>query len=162
MSMLATPESARYGCSIGFDLLVQMLNVVRGKVSVNFAEDYVGEVHLAIAIVDGFVLCVCGHDWSLNGLFNRMITSKLYRITKMKLWPTNHETIVVTASSWSDMSMFVVSSCVINGSVAKYYLGGSNYCTSSCQLSSQCRYVNFDFKPYFQLLTVESVRNLSQ
>ena len=43
-----------------------------------------GEVHLTI--VDGFVLCVCGHDWSLNGLFNRMMTYKLYRITKMKLW----------------------------------------------------------------------------
>ena len=31
-----------------------------------------------LAIVDGFVLFVCGHDWSLNGLFNRMITYKLY------------------------------------------------------------------------------------
>ena len=76
MSMLATPESARYGCSIGFDLLVQMLDVAIGGVSVNFAEGCVGEVHLAI--VDGFVLCVCGHGRGLNGLFNRLITYKLY------------------------------------------------------------------------------------
>jgi len=52
-----------------------MLDVVIGGVSVTFAEGYVGEVHLAI--VDGFVLCVCGHDWSLNGLLNRVITYKL-------------------------------------------------------------------------------------
>ena len=42
----------------------------------NFAEGFVGEIHLAI--VDGFVLGVCGHGRSLNGLSNRMITDKLY------------------------------------------------------------------------------------
>jgi len=93
VSMLATTESARYGCSIGFDLLVQMLDVVIGGVSVNFAEGYVGEVHLAI--VDGFVLCVCGHDWSLNGLFNRMITYKLWSLRSAY---NNYEIIEVTAS----------------------------------------------------------------
>ena len=52
-------------------------------------------------------------------------------ITKMKLWSlrsayNNYEIIVVTAWSWMDTSTFVVASCVPNGSVAKYYLGGSN------------------------------------
>jgi len=37
----------------------------------------------------------------------------------------NYEIIVVTAWSWMDTSTFVVSSCVLNRSVAKYYLGGS-------------------------------------
>ncbi len=45
-----------------------MLDVNIGGVSVNFAEGCVGEVHLTV--VDGFVLCVCGHGQSLNGLFN--------------------------------------------------------------------------------------------
>jgi len=76
VSMLATIESAWYGCSIGFDLLLQMLDVIIVGVSVSFAEGCVGEVHLTI--VDGFVLCVCGHGQSLKGLFNGMITYKLY------------------------------------------------------------------------------------
>ena len=67
--MLATTESARYGCRIGFDLFVNVLDVGIRWVSVDCAEGRVGEVHFAI--VDRFVLWVCGHDWSLNRLFNR-------------------------------------------------------------------------------------------
>ncbi len=44
-----------------------MLDVIIGGVSVNLAEGCVGEVHLTV--VDGFVLCVCCHGQSLNGLF---------------------------------------------------------------------------------------------
>ncbi len=49
----------------------------------------------------------------------------------MKLWSlrsayNNYEIIVVTAWSWIDTSTFVVTSCDLNSSVAKYYLGGSN------------------------------------
>ena len=60
-----------------------MLDVIVGGVSVSFAEGCVGEVHLTV--VDGFFLCVCCHGQSLNGLFNclnglfnGMITYKLY------------------------------------------------------------------------------------
>ena len=76
MSMSANTESARYGCSIGFDLIAHVLDAGIRGVSVDCAEGCVSEVHFAI--VDGFVLWICGHDWDLNGLFNRMITYKLY------------------------------------------------------------------------------------
>jgi len=59
VSMSATTESARCGCSIGFNLLVHVLDVGIREVSVDCAEGCVSEVHLAI--VDGFVLWVCGH-----------------------------------------------------------------------------------------------------
>jgi len=69
VSMLATTESAQYGCSIGFDLLVHLLDVGIRGVSVDCAEGCVSEVHFAIVV--RFVLWVYGHDWSLNRLFNR-------------------------------------------------------------------------------------------
>ena len=53
-----------------------MLNVgVRG-ISVDSAEGCVCEINLSI--VNGLVVRECGHDCRLNGLFNRMITYKLY------------------------------------------------------------------------------------
>jgi len=69
VSMSVTTESVRCGCSIGFDLLVQVLDVGIRGVSVDCAEGCVSEVHFAI--VDGFVLWVCDHDWSLNRLLDR-------------------------------------------------------------------------------------------
>jgi len=53
----------------------------------------------------------------------------------------NYENIVVTASleSWSDKSTFIVSSCVANGSVAKYYLGGSN--SNIFNISGNCDFL---------------------
>ena len=53
-----------------------MLDVgVRG-ISVDSAEGCVCELNRSI--VDGLVVRECGHDCRLNGLFNRMITYKLY------------------------------------------------------------------------------------
>ncbi len=43
--MSAITESAQYGCRIGFDLLVHVLEVDIGGVSVEFAEGCVCEVH---------------------------------------------------------------------------------------------------------------------
>jgi len=45
MSMSATTESAQYGCTIGFDLLVTCVRGRYSGVSVEFAEGYVCEVH---------------------------------------------------------------------------------------------------------------------